>query len=489
MSDIKILAKQTVVYGLPSIIGKILNYLLVPLHTYLFLPKDYGVVSELYAWIALLIVILTFGMETAFFRFSVLEKDKNKVFSTTVLPVVFVVVVFIALTTFFSQNIAVLMRYPEHPEYIIWLAFIVGIDVLSSLFFARLRALNKAFTFAGIRITNILINVALNLILLIVFPQLVAGVNAIFVANLTATVVTFLLLLIQKRHFEFSFDRQLFKKMLVYALPLLIFGLAGVINETFDRVMLKYLSPQEIAQSQVGIYSACYKISVMMTILIQAFKYAAEPFYFNKSVQSDAKETYSRVMNYFVLICSFVFLLIILNIDIVKFFVGTNYHEGLGVVSILLIANLMLGVFYNLSVWYKNTGKTQYGAFISLVGVAITLGFNYALIPHIGYYAAAWTTLICNVVMVILSYIYGQKYYYIRYNLKRLAFYFFTALIFYGISLAIPVEHSWVKLTCNNVLILIYLAVVLYPQRTSIKLLIRQAPLKRIYGNFKNKNR
>lgn len=485
MASIKLLAKQTVIYGLTSIVGKMLNYLLVPLHTYLFLPKEYGVVSEMYAWIGLFVVILSFGMETAFFRYSVLEKDKNKVFTTALWPLLILVVTFIITIIFSAQNIADILNYSLHPEYIRWLSLIIGADVLSSLFFARLRNLDKSLVFAGIKLTNIFINCFLNLFFLLLCPWLVkngilteltnlvydssVGVGYIFISNLVASLVVLVLLFIEKRRIEFVLDRILLKKMFFFAFPMLIYNLSGVVNETFDRILLKYLSPQDIAQAQVGIYSACYKISVMMTILIQAFKYAAEPFYFKESIKSDAKETYSTVMDYFILIGSIVFLLIILNIDIVKFFIGSRYHEGMGVVPILLLANLFLGIFYNLSVWYKNTDRPKYGAYISIVGVLITLVLNYLLIPLIGYYGAAWATLICNFGMMCLSYILGQKYYRTDYHLKTIAFYFFLALAVFGLSYLNTVENTVLKLMINNLLIVGYLLIVYMVQPTAKK--------------------
>ncbi|MEG1555651.1 MAG: oligosaccharide flippase family protein, partial [Bacteroidales bacterium] len=392
MASIKKLAGQTAIYGFSTILGRLLNYLLVPLHTYLFAPAQYGVVGELYAWVSLFIVILTYGMETAFFRYSQIEQYKNRVYSTISISLLFTSTLFIALCTVFSSDIATWLHYENHPEYITWLSIIIGIDALTSIFFARLRYLMKAVRFAAIKITNILINVTLNLFFLLLCPYLLKqnmavefvnmiyhpeiGVGYIFISNLVASVATLLLLLPEILKVKFTFDWKLWKEMFIYAFPLLILGLAGIVNETMDRVLLKNLSPPDIAQSQVGIYSACYKISIMMTIFIQAFKYAAEPFFFNKSKDKDAKETYAEVMTVFVLICSVIFVGIMLYIDIVKYFVGIQYHVGLEVVPILLLANLFLGIFYNLSIWYKLTGQTKFGAYISIFGAIITLVLN-----------------------------------------------------------------------------------------------------------------
>ncbi|MEG2070863.1 MAG: polysaccharide biosynthesis C-terminal domain-containing protein, partial [Bacteroidales bacterium] len=264
------------------------------------------------------------------------------------------------------------------------------------------------------------------------------------------------------------------KEMFIYAFPLLILGLAGIVNETMDRVLLKNLSPPDIAQSQVGIYSACYKISIMMTIFIQAFKYAAEPFFFNKSKDKDAKETYAEVMTVFVLICSVIFVGIMLYIDIVKYFVGIQYHVGLEVVPILLLANLFLGIFYNLSIWYKLTGQTKFGAYISIFGAIITLVLNYCLIPVMGYMGSAWATLACYFSMMALSYLFGQKYYHINYNLSKIVFYIAFAVIIYGISTLFHFESLGWKMAINTTLLLLYLVTIFFVEKRYILKLIKK---------------
>jgi len=478
LSSIKKLAGQTVIYGGTSIIGRVINYLMVPIHTYVFSnPKDFGVVSVLYAWVALLIVILTYGMETAYFRFNAQAPDneKNKIYGTSLISLLFTSILFVVMTLFFRQNVADTLQYGNHPEYISWFVLVIAFDAISTLPFARLRAQNRPRKFAFVKLTNIAVNVILTLFFLIVCPWMVnhnilpgvmeviyskeIGVGYIFIANLVASAVTLLMLLSEIHVSRLDFDWKIWKKMISYAFPLLIFGLAGIVNETMDRVLLNNLSPADIAQSQVGIYGACYKISIMMTIFIQAFKYAAEPFFFAKAKDSDARYTYSKVMTYFVLACSFIFLGIMLYIDIVQYFVGEKYRVGLPVVPILLMANLFLGVFYNLSIWYKLTGQTRFGAYISIFGAIITLVLNYTLIPIIGYMGSAWATFICYASMMIVSFIIGQKYYHVNYEVGKIFSILVLALGLYVISLFNPFDAKALQLAFNTLLLFVFIGV------------------------------
>ncbi len=490
MNSLKKLAGQTVIYGVSSILGRLLNYLLVPLHVYIFTdPGKYGVVGELYAWVSLLIVLLMYGLETAFFRYNELEENKNSVFGTAFISILITSALFIGAAFVFLEPIAQLMKYEANPEYIKWFSIIIVLDVLSTIPFARLRAQNKAKQFAIIKIVGILTNIILNLFFLLFCPWLLqfpeyshliswfyepsVGIGYIFLANLFSSLITFLLLIpvIHIRDMQFRF--KLWKQMLYYAFPLLIFGLAGIINETMDRILLKNLSDPAIAMAQVGIYSACYKISIMMTIFIQAFKYAAEPFFFSKAKDADAKDTYSKVMTYFVATCSLIFLVIMLYMDIVKHFVSESYQEGLGVVPILLLANLFLGIFYNLSVWYKITGQTRFGAYISIFGAIITLVLNYLLIPIMGYMGAAWTTLICYASMMVVSYLLSQKYYFIKYNFVKVFGYLILALgIYYG-STFIPEIEKTINLAISTILLLFYISILYLAERKSIGKIIQ----------------
>ncbi len=488
MATIKKLAGQTVIYGMPTILGRLLNYLLVPLQTYVFATDQYGIIGELYAWMSLLLVILTYGFETAFFRFSQEEGLKDRTYSTSLISLLTTSTLFMGVALLFSNQIASVMNYVEHPEYIRWVIIIVSIDAFISISFAKLRLQMRAVKFAVVKFANIGTNILLNLLFLALLPYLYAkeiapeivnviydpsmGVGYVFIANVVASLVTLLLLIPEIFKVKWCFDFELWKKMMRYALPLLVLGLAGIVNETMDRVLIKYLSPKDIAQSQVGIYSACYKISIMMTIFIQAFKYAAEPFFFSKAKDRDAKETYANVMTVFVLICTIMFVGIMLYIDIIKYFVGPEYHVGLKVVPVLLMANLFLGIFYNLSIWYKLTDQTRFGAYITLIGAAITLLFNFLLIPIMGYYGSAWTTFLCYFTMVLLSYFIGQKYYPINYQVKKIVYYILFAVIIYLISDILPIQSTKISLLANTGLLLVYLFVLYLTENKTMKKII-----------------
>jgi O-antigen/teichoic acid export membrane protein len=494
MGQIKSLAKQTAIYGTTTILGRLLNYLLVPLHTYIFTnPSVYGVVGEMYAWVALLLVLLTYGMETAFFRFSEMEADKNRVFGSTFTLLITTSSLFIVLGLIFSQSVANVLHYSNHAEYIRWFVIIVGLDAVSAIPFARLRANNKAYLFAGIKITNILILVFCNVFFLWFCPFMIehqtgtaffsaiynpaTGVGYIFISNLIASVVQIILLLFTCKGLRFCWDKSLLKRMLVYAFPLLILGLAGIVNETIDRIMIKGLSSDnmEMAMYNLGVYSACFKIAVIMNLFIQAFRYSAEPFFFSLYKQKDAKQGYSVVMTYFTIACTFIFLATMMYIDFVKYFVSENYHEGLTIVPVLLFAYMLLGICFNLSIWYKLTGKTQYGAYITVGGAIITLLSNWILIPIIGYTGAAWGHLITYAAMVIASYFIGQKYYPVHYDLKKISFYLITVFVLFAVSyFAIPFEmfgeNSFiVKVIINTIILFSYIAIIVKKETKTIK--------------------
>jgi len=454
LSILKKLAGQTAIYGLPTIIGRLLNYLLVPLYTIdNFSKAEYGTVNEMYAYVSFLNVLLTYGMETALFNFSVKAADKNRVYSTILLTVISTSVLFVAFLFAFAQPIATLIRYPQHPEYIIWFAFILGIDAVSAIVFARLREQDRAKTFAAIKMLNILINIGCNVFIFLVCKPVSAhpdnplysyvmkiyspevGVGYVFISNLIASAATVLMLLPFIVTIKPVYDSALVKTILPYSLPLLIAGLAGMTNETMDRIFLKYLLPENIALDQVGVYGACYKLSLIMTLFIQTFRYAAEPFFFSHSVEQDARRTYARVMNYFVIVCMFIFLATMLNLGWIKYFIGENFWEGLEVVPILLMANFCLGVVFNLSIWYKLTNNTQAGAYITIAGAVITVILNVLLIPVMGYVGSAWATLICYAFMMVFSYFKGQRHYAVPYNIGRISFYIIVAVALYWISL------------------------------------------------------
>lgn len=493
MNPIKQLAGQTAIYGLSSIVGRLLNYLLVPLYTRVFLPQEYGIVTELYAYAGFLLVVYTYGMETAFFRYTEDEcENSQQVFSNAFFSLLFSSLIISGLFIFFQQPIADWLGYPSTSQYIVWFALILGFDAVAAVPFAYLRQQQQAKRFAFVKLTNIGLNIGLNLFFLLLCPYLVnqvggapgemvqliynpsIGVGYIFIANLTASLVTLLLLLPEVFVIRASFDTALWRRMITYAMPLLLVGLAGTVNEMFDRMMLKRFLPydQETNQSMLGIYGACYKLSVLMTLFIQAYRFAAEPFFFSHAKLHDPKPLYAKTMKFFVIVGSLIFLVITLYLDIFKHFIGQKYHEGLDVVPILLMANLFLGIYFNLSIWYKLTDRTMMGAAVAIAGSVITIGLNIWWIPIFGYMGSAWATLICYVFMAVTSYFMSRKYYPIPYPLKRILAYLLLAIglffVFRELS-AFSLFEGMSTYLLSTLLLIVFLSIIGYSERKEIK--------------------
>ena len=437
MNPLKRLASQTANYGVSSVVGRLLNYLLVPLFTYTFAPAEYGVVAEFYAYMGFFAVVLAFGMETGYFRFREGgDHAVGLVFGTVVRFVVMANAAFFLAAFVLRQPVADLLRHSSHPEYIWWMAAILALDSVGAIAFARLRAEHKALRFAVIKILEIGINIGLNLFFILwcrkafeadpgsFFGQLwnpAVGIGYVFIANLAASGVKLLLLSPQFAGAFGPFDGELLKRMIRYSLPMVVIGFAGIVNEMLDRAALKYLLPHdaETNMAQLGIYSASYKLSILMTLFIQAFRYAGEPFFFAYAKQSDARSVYALILNYFVIFCVFIFLFVTLYIDYFQYFVGESYREGLHVVPVLLLANLFLGVYVNLSVWYKLTDRTLMGAWVALGGASITVVLLWWWVPAFGYEGAAWAHLVCYGSMAVVSYLLGRRYYPVPYDVLR----------------------------------------------------------------------
>lgn len=434
---------QTAMYGLPSIVGRLLNYLLVPLYTAIFAkPADYGVLSDLYAYVAFLVVLLPLGMETAYFRFIQQQEDTERVFNSSFVPVVLVNAVFFLLLYLTNPWIAKWMLYRDHTEYIILVGSIVCIDAIASLPLAKLRAENQAKRFMIIQMSSILLNILLNLIFLLGYfdpsrPE--EGIMFILIANLLASGLKLLLVYNIIAKVKFIFDWELIKKMLSYSWPLVIAGFAGIINETLDRVLLKQIlynpdipNSLEQATAQVGIYSACYKLAMLVTIFLQAYRYAAEPFFFSQLKNQDRNVVFVRTMNVFIAIVCVAFLFVSINLGVFKFFIRKDaYYVGLSVVPILLLANVCLGIYYNQSVWYKLSNQTKFGAYIALIGAGITILVNVLFIPMYGYMASAWATLLAYMAQMIISFYLGKKYYPIPYDVRKFYLYVGSAIGIY----------------------------------------------------------
>ena len=484
MSPFKKLASQTAIYGLPTIVGRLLNYLLVPIYTRTFSTAQYGTVNEMYAYVSFLLIVLTYGMETSLFNFSRNNENKEKVYSTILLTIILTSSFFILGTWLFAQPIADLINYPNHTEYIIYFGWILGLDAISSIAFAKLREQQKAGLFAGIKILNIAANIFFNLFFIVYCPKLLAqnpqswllkfydpqvGVGYVFVSNLISSIITILIQLPFILRVKFTFDFSQLKTILKYSSPLLLAGLAGMTNETIDRILLKYLLPENSALEQVGIYGACYKISLIMTIFIQTFRFAAEPFFFSHSDKQDAKQVYARVMKYFVIICSIIFLGTMINLSWIQGFIGKDFRSGLQVVPLLLMANFFLGVFFNLSIWYKLTNQTRYGAWLTIFGAVITLAGNFIFIPRFGYMACAYTTLVCYLLMMLVSYFIGNKHYHVNYDVKRIVAYIGLSLFLFAISQYISFDSDLLGITIKNLLLILFALVVFLFERKELR--------------------
>jgi O-antigen/teichoic acid export membrane protein len=452
MSLIKKLAGETALYGLSSILGRLLNmFLLVPLHTRTLRDtSDFGAVIDLYATSAFVMVFFSYRMESAFFRFGTPKEDRERAYSTGMLSILTTTFLIAAALLVFAQPLADALQYPLHPEYVRWFALILAFDCLTELPFARLRLEQRPKKFVAIRLSNIAVNITLNLFWLLYCPWAAKngqewvhhvwsadiGAGYVFLANLVASAVTVLLLYTELSKIRWQFDKVMWQKMIVYAGPLIIVGLAGIVDEMFSRSMLKYLLPGTPKENlgQVGIFGANYKLAALITLFTQAYRYAAEPFFFRHAADKDALRTQAEVTKWFTIAGTVGLLGILLFLDVVKYFIAEKYHSGLHVVPVLLTANLLLGVYYNFSVWYRLKDRTGLGAWISVGGALITILLNLMLIPRFGYTGAAWVTLVCYAFMSWATWQTGRRHYPVPYPLGRMFFYAATALALAGVA-------------------------------------------------------
>ena len=475
----KTLAKETAIYGVSSILGRFLNWLLTPFWTYVLMDTaQMGVVGNLYSWTALTVVILTYGMETGLFRFAnKSEEDPLRVYTTTLISIAFTTFLFVVLAISFLNPITTIFGSEDiKPHYVLLLIIILGLDTLSAIPFAYLRYQKRPVRFAVIQILNVVIAIIFNLFFFLACPWLATkfpdafswfdinnGVDYILISNLIASFIRLLLLSPQLR-VKYTFDGALLKKMLVYSLPLLVLGVAGIMNQNLDKMLYPHLSTEVDKMGQLGIYTASFKVAVIMVMFTQAFRYAFEPFIFAKNKESgDSKTAYSQATKYFIIFGLFIFLAVMGYLDIVKYLLEVKYHEGLMVVPIVMAAELFFGIYFNLSLWYKLTDQTKWGAYLSIIGLVVTVLGNVLFVPRYGYMACAWTALFANLVMMVFSYFLGQKNYPIKYDLRSAGFYFVLSMfLFAGIMyFRGNIENTWLKLLINTALIGIYLFVVL----------------------------
>ncbi|MDL2265668.1 oligosaccharide flippase family protein [Parabacteroides sp. OttesenSCG-928-G07] len=472
----KRLAKETAIYGVSSIVGRFLNWLLVPMYTRVFTGTDeFGIFTNLYAIVALLLVILTYGMETGFFRFinKKEEQEPTRVYATTLCSVGTTSLLFILAVFLFLSPLSNALGYSQHPEFIAMMLSVAAADAFLSIPFAYLRYQSKATRFAFIKLFNIFLNIGLNIFFLLACPwiyvkapQLIDwfyqagyGVGYVFVANVCTVIATFLLLLPDMfPAFKSKPDFSLLKQILRYSFPILILGIAGILNQTADKIIFPFLFEDETyAKEQLGIYGACFRMAAVMVMFIQAFRYAYEPFIFAKNKEDDGNtKAYVEAMKYFIIFALLIFVGVMFYIDILKYFVTPAYYPGLRVVPIVMLGELFFGIYFNLSLWYKLIDQTKWGAYFSIIGCVTTVCIIVLFAPHYGYMACAWASFISNLLMMLISYFIGQKKFPIRYDLKSAFTYFVLAIVLYTAGMLPEIEPLWIKLLYRTVLLLFF---------------------------------
>ena len=476
MPNLKSLAKDTAIYGLSSIVARFINYLLVPIQTARFAASggEYGVITNVYAYVSILIILLTFGMETTFFRFMNREGEQpERIYSTTLRMLATTSLVSILLVLALLQPIAGAIGYADHPEYVAVMYVTVTIDAFMAIPFAYLRYQHKPVKFAALKIINILLNITLNVLYLIVLPKLrlnpfgiydadfTLDVAFVFYINLVCTLCSLLLLWRELRGFRFGFDGAACRRMLSYTWPLLVMGVAGQLNQAASQILFPYFynGSVEEARAQLGIYGACIKIAMIMVMITQAFRFAYEPFVFGKSKDKDNRETYAQAMKYYIIFTLLAFLCVMGYLDVLKFIIGRSYWEGLRVVPIVMAAEIMFGVFFNLSFWYKLTDRTIWGAYFSGIGAVVLIAIDVLLIPRFSYMACAWAGFAAYATSMLLSYFIGQHYYKIDYPLKDIGLYVaLTAILFVLMLGGARYLPLWTQLAVNTIYIIVFLA-------------------------------
>ena len=491
MANLKSLAKDTAIYGLSSIVGRFLNYLLVPLYTAKLSAASggYGVITNVYAYTALLMVILTYGMETTFFRFANKEgEDPQKVYSTTLISVGFTSLLFVAMVLTFISPISSFMGYADHPSYIWVMAITVAIDAFQCIPFAYLRYKKRPIKFATLKLLNIFMAIALNLMFFLVLPYIydntgatgviaqiynpTIGAGYAFYVNLFCSAALTLFFWKELVDIKYTFDKALLRRMMSYSWPILVLGIAGILNQTADKILFPYIYERGDAHSQLGIYGAASKIAMIMAMITQAFRYAYEPFVFGKAKDKDNRETYAKAMKFFIIFTLLAFLVVIGYLDLLKYIIGKDYWSGLRVVPIVMAAEIMMGVYFNLSFWYKLIDKTIWGAWFSGAGCAVLIAVNIIFVPRYGYIACAWAGFAGYGTAMVLSYLVGQKKYPINYPLKSITVYVAITAVFY-VCMNLANEHLpqlW-ALAVNTLLILMFIGHIVYHDLPIKKLL------------------
>ena len=463
MAGLKSLAKDTAIYGVSSIVGRFLNYLLVPIYT-ISMPAStggYGVITNMYAITALLLVLLTCGMETGFFRFANKgDDDPIRVYSTTLLTVGSISLSFLAVCLLFLKPIAGVMGYEEHPWYLGMMLIVIAMDAIQAIPFAYLRYKNRPIKFAALKMLFIFASIALNIVYFVFMKG--TDVGAAFLINLICTSLVMVCLISELRGFRYTLDRDLVKRMFRYSFPILILGIAGILNQVVDKIIFPFVYPDEAeAAVQLGIYGATSKIAMIMAMFTQAFRFAYEPFVFGKSREKDNRQMYAQAMKFFIIFTLLAFLAVMFYLDILRYVIGRDYWEGLKVVPIVMAAEMFRGVYFNLSFWYKLTDETKWGAYFSITACTIVILMNVFLIPVYGYVACAWAGFTGYAVAMLLSYFVGQKKYPINYDLKSIGGYVLLALVIYAVGEWMPLENTVLRLLFRTVLLAVFIAYII----------------------------
>ena len=464
MGKLKTIAKDTAIYGLSSIVGRFLNYLLVPLYTAQLSAASggYGVITNMYAYVALILVILTFGMETTYFRFTnKSHTDSEVVYSTTLISVGSISALFAALVLIFITPISQVMGYGDHPEYVWVMALTVAIDAFLCIPFAHLRQEKKAIKFAALKLLNIVVSILLNVIYFAWMDG--KDVGYAFYINLVCTVMLALCLITEYTGFRWVFDRQLLRSMLSYSWPILVLGIAGILNQTADKMLFPYIYKDGDMLEQLGIYGACSKIAMIMAMITQAFRFAYEPIVFSGVKDKGQREMYEQAMKYFIIFTLLAFLMVVGYIDILKYIVrNPDYWVGLKVVPVVMAAEIMMGIYFNLSFWYKLIDKTIWGAWFSGIGCVVLLAVNFLFVPKYGFMACAWGGVAGYGVAMVTSYIVGQKYYPLNYPLKEIAYYTIFAVVAFVVMMLLR-EHlsMWLSIVCNTGFIVLFVGMII----------------------------
>ena len=474
MGKLQSLLKETAIYGLSSIVGRFLNYLLVPLYTAKMSVEsgDYGVVTNVYAWTAVLLVVLTFGFETTFFRFASKENANiPKVFSMSLQVIGALCGIFLLAVFCFLPSIARVLGYELHPEFIGMMAVVVALDALQAIPFGLLRFQKRPIKFASLKLLNIFTNIALNLFVFVALPHLYSKnpelfgsiyfpenqAFYVFFINLVCTATITFFFIPELKMFRFTADGKMLKEMLRYSWPLLILGIAGILNLNADKIIYTWLVPGEKGIQELSVYGAAVKIAAIMAMLMQAFRYAYEPFVFSNSKQKDSKELYAKAMKYFIIMAMLAFLVVVFYMDIIKNIIAPGYWEGLKVVPIVMAAEIFMGIYFNLSFWYKLNDETYWGAIFSFIGCALLFAVNIIFVPRYGYMACAWASFTGYFAAMTISYIVGQKRNAIDYDLKTILRFTLLFAVLYGVSTALPAESSTIKMLYNTGLLAIFL--------------------------------